>query len=171
MQCLRHIAFLLSLPWWWRLLGSLASIVRHCTAFRHWSAVSCVSGILLSQALLFMLQPFDYGPAVFILFPVLIYTILVMRTGLGGFCHVHGATLWQWFACWPLAFLLSRAVFQHSNHLPNFSLSFESFLRCSGQVSCYPWELALSLIAMSLIQAFLEASAMLAVAYTYSFWL
>ena len=60
----------------------------------------------------FMLQPFDYMVLLLIIvFPIFIYTILVMRTGLNGFCRRVRATLWQRFACWPLAFLLFWAVF------------------------------------------------------------
>ena len=60
------------------------------------------------------LQPLDYGTAVFILFPVLAYTILGMRTGLTGLrCGVlqYGTVLFAGL----LAFLLFEqcSIFMH----------------------------------------------------------
>ena len=76
-------------------MGSLASIVRHCI----WALLWCV-GHFAVLGFASRLQPFDYNPAVFVLFPVLVYAILWMRTGLVGLCCMvlhYGTVLFAGF--------------------------------------------------------------------------
>ena len=164
------------------MLGGLTG--SYCEALHSGIAVLCCVRHFAVLGFAFMLQPFDYGPAVFVPFPVLVYAILGMRTelvGLRGVVLQYGTDLFAglWHSCCLGSVLTLVTSFLPilgaivALHQLSLLLSPGASVEPHGHVT-HPGTLeASAMLEFSCLRCILlecHNMYLLAVAYMYSFW-